>query len=121
MTRSGSASGSPTTTWPPSRASAATPTDFTRFGGRIVHGTLVSGLISAALARLPGLTIYLSQDLEFLKPVEIGDRLTAVVEIVEDIGNGRYRLTTSVENEDAEPVIDGEAVVIIDEPPSADD
>ena len=93
----------------------------TRFGGRIAHGTLVSGLISAALARLPGLTIYLSQDLEFLKPVEIGSRITAVVEVVEDVGHGRYRLTTVVEDGDDEPVIDGEAVVIIDEPPEADD
>lgn len=91
----------------------------TRFGRRIVHGTLVSGLISAALARLPGLTIYLSQDLEFLKPVDIGDRLTAVVEVVEDIGDNRYRLTTSVENEEGALVIDGEAVVIIDELPNA--
>ena len=37
----------------------------TRFGGRIVHGILASGLISAALARLPGSVIYLSQDVEF--------------------------------------------------------
>jgi len=51
----------------------------TRFDGRIVHGTLVSGLISAALARLPGLTIYLSQDLSFQGPVGIGDRVTATV------------------------------------------
>ncbi len=92
----------------------------TRFGDRIAHGTLVSGLVSAALARLPGLTIYLSQDLEFLRPVDIGDRLTAVVEIVEDIGNGRYRLTTVVEGESGEPVVDGEAVVVIDEPPADD-
>lgn len=92
----------------------------TRFGGRIAHGTLVSGLISAALARLPGLTIYLSQDLEFLRPVDIGDRLTADVEVVEDIGNGRYRLTTTVEGEDGEPAVDGEAVVIIDAPPEAE-
>lgn len=91
----------------------------TRFGDRIVHGTLASGLISAALARLPGLTIYLSQDLEFLQPVDIGDRLTAIVEVVEDIGDGRYRLTTVVENEAGEPVIDGEAVVIVDSPPEA--
>ncbi|MFB6160995.1 MAG: MaoC family dehydratase [Haloferacaceae archaeon] len=92
----------------------------TRFGGRIVHGTLVAGLVSAALARLPGLTIYLSQDLEFLKPVEVGERLTAVVEVVEDIGDGRYRLDTSVGNEDGEPVIDGEAVVIVDDAPDGD-
>jgi len=93
----------------------------TRFGGRIAHGTLVSGLVSAALARLPGLTIYLSQDLEFLQPVDIGDRLTAVVEVVEDVGHGRYRLTTVVEDESGEPVVDGEAVVVIDEPPADDE
>jgi acyl dehydratase len=89
-----------------------------RFGGRIAHGTLVSGTISAALARLPGLTIYLSQDLRFLKPVEIGERVTAICEIVEDLGGDRYRLTTRVEREDGEVVVDGEAIVLIDEPPA---
>lgn len=89
-----------------------------RFGERIVHGTLVSGLISAALARLPGLTIYLSQDLEFRAPVGIGDRVSARVEIVEDLGNDQYRLETVIRDEDDETaVIDGEAVVLIDEMP----
>jgi acyl dehydratase len=89
----------------------------TRFGRQIVHGTLVSGVISAALARLPGLTIYLSQDLQFLGPVDIGEKVTAIVEVVEDLGDGRYRLTTVVEDEDGETVIDGEAIVLIDEVP----
>jgi len=89
----------------------------TRFGRRIVHGTLVSGLISAALARLPGLTIYLSQDLQFLGPVDIGETVTAICEVVEDLGDGRYRLTTVVEDEDGETVIDGEAIVLIDDAP----
>jgi acyl dehydratase len=92
----------------------------TRFGRRIVHGTLVSGIISAALARLPGLTIYLSQDLQFLGPVDIGETVTAVCEVVEDLGDGRYRLTTVVEDEDGETVIDGEAIVLIDELPDDD-
>lgn len=92
----------------------------TRFGGRIVHGTLVSGLISSALARLPGLTIYLSQDLEFLAPVRIGDRVSASVEIVEDLGDRRFRLETVVRDEDAgETVVDGEAIVLIDDAPDA--
>ena len=91
----------------------------TRFRGRIAHGTLVGSLISAALARLPGLTIYLSQDLEFHNPVRIGDRLTAECEIVEDLGDAQYRLTTRVLDGD-EVVIDGEAVVLIDELPDAD-
>ncbi len=88
----------------------------TRFRGRIAHGTLVGGLISAALARLPGLVVYLSQDLEFHNPVRIGDRVTAECEIVEDLGNKQFRLTTQVKDE-AETVIDGEAVVLIDEKP----
>jgi len=88
----------------------------TRFKGRIAHGTLVGGLISAGLARLPGLTIYLSQDLEFHNPVRVGDRLTAVCEIVEDLGDDQYRLTTRVRDGDT-VIIDGEAVVLVDELP----
>jgi acyl dehydratase len=86
----------------------------TRFNGRIVHGTLAAGLISAALARLPGGVVYLSQDLEFRAPVRIGDRITAEVEIVEDLGGGRYRLRTTVTKDD-ELVIDGEALVLVAE------
>jgi len=90
----------------------------TRFGGRIAHGTLAAGLISAALARLPGLTIYLSQDLKFCAPVGIGDRVSANVEVVEDLGEEQYRLTTEIHDEDEdETVIEGEAVVLIDDMP----
>ena len=94
--------------------------DDTRFEGRIAHGTLLSGLISAALARLPGLTIYLSQDLEFHNPVRIGETVTGECEIVEDLADDRYRVTTVVHDEDGEAIIDGEAVVLIDELPSTD-
>lgn len=91
----------------------------TRFGDRIVHGTLVSGLISAALARLPGLVIYLSQDLEFRNPVGIGDNVAAECEVVEDLGGHRYRLSTTVTDVDTgQVVIDGEAVVLLDEAPT---
>lgn len=89
----------------------------TRFGGRIAHGTLVGGLISAALARMPGLTVYLSQDLEFVAPVSIGDRLTATVEVVENLGGDRYRLETTVGCDD-ELVVDGEAVVLVETVPN---
>ncbi|QLG47516.1 MaoC family dehydratase [Natrinema halophilum] len=90
----------------------------TRFGDRIAHGTLVAGTISAALARLPGTTIYLSQDLEFTGPVEIGETVTAECEIVETLGGDRYRLHTMVVDQDNETVVDGEAVVIINAPPA---
>lgn len=93
----------------------------TRFGGRIVHGTLVSGLISAALARLPGLTIYLSQDLEFLNPVEPGETLTAVVEVIDVLDDDQYTLSTVVYNENDREVITGESTVLIDDLPPADE
>ena len=88
----------------------------TRFGGRIAHGTLVGGLISAALARMPGLVVYLSQNLEFRNPVPVGGRVTADCEIVEDLGNSQYRLSTVV-RDDGTTIIDGEAVVLIDDVP----
>lgn len=93
----------------------------TRFGNRIVHGTLVAGLISAALARLPGLTIYLSQDLDFHAPVQIGARVTAHTEVVEALDDNRYRLTTEVTDENT-TYITGEAVVLVDpHPPETQD
>jgi acyl dehydratase len=95
--------------------------DQTRFRGRIAHGGLVSGLISAALARLPGVTIYLSQDLKFVKPVRPGQRVEAVVEVVEALGDGRFRLSTTVYDEDEEAVVEGEAVVLVEAAPEGED
>jgi len=85
----------------------------TRFGRRIVHGTLVAGLISAALARLPGLTVYLSQEVAYSGPVDIGDHVRARCEVVESLGKERYRLLTDVLVDD-EAVIEGEATVLSD-------
>jgi acyl dehydratase/CBS domain-containing protein len=89
----------------------------TRFGGRIAHGTLVVGIISSALARLPGLIIYLSQDVSYLGPVPLGSEVTAECEVVENIGKNRFRLSTQVVRSDGETVIDGEAAVISDSIP----
>lgn len=93
--------------------------DQTRFGRRIVHGTLVSGIISAALARLPGLTIYISQDLTFLAPVDIGERVRAVCEVVGTVGSNKYELTTDVFGDGDRNVIEGEATVLVDELPDS--
>jgi len=85
----------------------------TRFGDRIAHGILVSGLISAALARLPGPIVYLSQDLEFHNPVFVGDDVTAECSVVEALGPAQYRLSTIVTT-DGRTAIDGEAVVLVE-------
>ena len=57
----------------------------TQFGGRIAHGMLSVGFISAVLAnKLPGAgTIYLGQTLKFKAPVRIGDTVTATVTVRE--------------------------------------
>ncbi len=84
------------------------------FGERIVHGMLTASLLSALLAsKLPGPgAIYLSQTLRFLRPVKLGDTVTARVEITAiDAGKRRLTLSTSVRNERGKNVVDGEAVV----------
>jgi 3-hydroxybutyryl-CoA dehydratase len=85
-----------------------------RFGGRIAHGMLTASFVSTVLAmRLPGPgTIYLSQTLRFLAPVRIGDTVTARVVVVEVLPKGRIRLATSVEGEDGQRVVEGEAEVL---------
>lgn len=85
----------------------------TIFKKRIVQGILVAGQISAILANdLPGEgTIYLKQELNFVKPVFIGDKVltkVAVLEIREDKPIARLETNCLVHNE---IVIQGFAIV----------
>jgi len=87
----------------------------TVFKRRIAHGILTAGLISAVIgSKLPGIgTIYISQTLNFLAPVYIGDVITAKVEVLEILKEGkRLRLKTQVTNQNGTVVLDGEALVI---------
>ena len=63
----------------------------TRFGSRIVHGLYTASLISAVIGmRLPGPgAVYISQTLNFLGPVKIGDVVDVSVEVVELTEKGR--------------------------------
>jgi 3-hydroxybutyryl-CoA dehydratase len=66
----------------------------TIFQGRIAHGMLTAGLISAVIGeQLPGHgTVYLKQDLRFMAPVRPGDRVAAVVTVAE-IDYSKRRVT----------------------------
>jgi 3-hydroxybutyryl-CoA dehydratase len=78
----------------------------TKFGQRIAHGMFTASLVSAILGtKLPGPgAIYLSQTIQFLAPVRIGDVVTATVEVVELVpARRRVRLF-------CECVCDGRAV-----------
>ena len=57
----------------------------TIFGGRIAHGMLTAGLISAVIGeQLPGHgSIYLKQSLTFMAPVRPGDLVETVVKVVD--------------------------------------
>jgi 3-hydroxybutyryl-CoA dehydratase len=87
-----------------------------RFKGRIAHGMLGAGFISAAIAtRLPGPgTIYLGQTLTFTRPVRIGDTVTTTIEVTEVMAEQRrVRLTTRCTNQQGKTVIEGEALVMV--------
>lgn len=89
----------------------------TRFRHRIAHGILSAGLISAALANeLPGLgTIFVELHVRFLKPVYLGDRLTAKLMVAEIMNPQRVCLLVACVNHHGEDVAIGHAIVV---PPS---
>ncbi|WP_368184859.1 MaoC family dehydratase [Aestuariibius sp. HNIBRBA575] len=65
----------------------------TIFEGRIAHGMLTAGLVSAVIGeQLPGHgTVYLGQNLKFLAPVRPGDMVLAEVEVM-DIDHSKRRV-----------------------------
>ena len=86
----------------------------TFFKGRIAHGMLTAGLISAVLGeQLPGYgSIYLTQTLKFLAPVRPGDVVMAEV-TVREINRGKRRVTLDCQCMVGETtVLKGEAVVL---------
>lgn len=90
----------------------------TRFRGRIAHGTIALGLISAVLGtQLPGAgTIYLSQSARFLAPIRPGDTITATVEVTKLQPERRVAtLSTTCRNAGGTLLIEGEAVVLVEE------
>ncbi len=92
-----------------------------RFGERIAHGMLTAGLVSAVLGmRLPGPGgIFLSQTLKFLKPVRLGDTITAQAEVLSYRPDKRIlTLRTTCVNQRGDLVLDGEAVMLVDPVPA---
>jgi 3-hydroxybutyryl-CoA dehydratase len=89
----------------------------TRFGGRIAHGMLTAGFISAVLGtKLPGPGgIYLNQTLKFTAPVRIGDTITVTAEVTAYREDKRIvTLKTDCMNQRGELVLTGEAVLLME-------
>ncbi len=90
----------------------------TPFGQCIAHGVLTAGIISTVLGReLPGIgTIFVELQIRFVKPVYIGDAITATAIVMEIINPKRIRMMVACVNQRGEDVAIGNAIVI--PPPS---
>lgn len=86
----------------------------TPFKGRIAHGMFSGALISAAIAcELPGPgSIYIGQELSFMRPVRLDDQIRVELEILEKLPKNRVKIATRVFNQDGKQVVDGVATVM---------
>lgn len=89
--------------------------EHTRFHGRIAHGMLIGSFISKVIGtELPGEgSIYMKQELKFLRPVRYGDTVTVKV-AVRDLQREKNRviLSTDCYDQNGKQVIAGEALVM---------
>lgn len=92
----------------------------TAFHGRIAHGLLTAGIVSACIGnKLPGLgTIYLGQSLKFKAPVHPGDTVRAIVTVKSlDVTKNRVILDTICQVH-GKTVLEGEATVLAPKRPT---
>ena len=88
----------------------------TRFGTRIAHGMHTAALFSTLIAtRLPGINgVYVSQDFKFIRPVKVGDTITAQARVLEkQAEKRRIVLQTTAVNQRGEVVLDGKGVIAV--------
>jgi len=88
------------------------------FGGRIAHGMISAGYISAIFGtKFPGPgSIYISQSLKFKAPVRIGDTVKTTV-MITDLNEKRKRVTLACECKVGDSVVlTGEAQLLISGP-----
>ncbi len=84
----------------------------TSFGKLVVHGGITAGMFNALVAEdLPGPgTVFMSQQLEYVAPVFVGDTIVGEVEVLEIHERKPVtRLRIEVRRADGEVVLKGEA------------
>jgi 3-hydroxybutyryl-CoA dehydratase len=91
----------------------------TLFRGRVAHGVLSIGFISALLGmKLPGEgTIFVSAKVEFKAPVRIGDTVVTTG-TVKEIGERRRVVMECICTVNGNPVVVGEALVLAPKRPT---
>ncbi len=83
------------------------------FSDVIGHGVHLLALVSIVIGtKLPGFgTIYMKQEINFLKPVFVEDEITVCVEVLEKLPKRRLRLKTAIYSKLKEEMMNGEAIV----------
>ncbi len=87
----------------------------TMFKGRIAPGSLTAGYISAILGTLlpgPG-AIYISQSLNFRRPVRIGDEVLSSVRVLELLPAKKRAILTCHCSVAGKTVLEGEALMLV--------
>jgi len=85
----------------------------TPFGRLVVHGGLTSGLLNALVAEdMPGPgTVFMSTDLQFTRPVFVGDTITATACVLEvHASKPVCKLAVEIRRQDGEVVLTGTTV-----------
>lgn len=86
-----------------------------RFGAPIVHGMLLAGIVSALIGtQLPGPgSVYVSQEIRFIRPVFCGDTITATCRVTELYPETKQvRLRIIMRNQEDMLVLSGYAIVL---------
>lgn len=88
-----------------------------QFKGRIAHGLMSAGFFSALFGmKLPGPgCVYVSQSLQFRRPVYVGDTVTAIVEVATVNVEKRRVFFKTICKVGSKRVITGEAEIYIPE------
>lgn len=86
----------------------------TRFGKVLVPGVLVLGLISNVMTQVTFGHVYANQSVKFLKPVYVGDTITATGTIIEKLdAKNMVKVETKCVNQDGALVMIGEGMEYI--------
>jgi 3-hydroxybutyryl-CoA dehydratase len=85
----------------------------TIFKKPIAHGMLISSFFSKIISETyPGHgSIYLSQNIKFVKPCYVGEIINVVITLI-DTQNNKYNLLTQIFDNDGELLVDGSALIL---------
>ena len=85
----------------------------TNFENPIAHGILLSSFFSRIIAEVypgPG-SIYLAQDLNFISPCYVGEKINVYIKL-DRIENNKYYLITQIFNSEKVLLVEGKATVL---------